>query len=133
MQSRSSRSGTGLPAALGQYADHRLPELFVGYAHHEVPLLVEYPTSSRPQAWASGSIFLLIAAMLGVTPLIPARPGHARPFLPTGVGWLRLDGICVDGRMVAVEVSGAGAQIRRRVDDHDAPRRGTERGLRKSS
>jgi glycogen debranching enzyme len=105
----------GLLAALGQYADHRLPELFAGYGRQEIPFVVEYPTSSRPQAWASGSIFLLIAVMLGVVPQVPAWPDRARPFLPTGVERLRVAGIASGGTRVAVEVGGSGRNVRTHV------------------
>src|SRR5262245_23170328 len=46
--------------------DRRLPELFCGFAralrHQPVP----YPVACKPQAWAAGSVFLLLQAMLGL-------------------------------------------------------------------
>ncbi len=45
---------------------HRLPELFCGFPRRlgEVPTL--YPVACVPQAWASGSVFLLLQACLGL-------------------------------------------------------------------
>jgi glycogen debranching enzyme len=126
----------GLLAALGQYADHRLPELFAGFGQHEVPFVVEYPTSSRPQAWASGSIFLLIAVMLDAIPHVPDRPDRARPFLPVGVERLRVAGIAGGGETVAVEISGSGRHVRKQVAGEAVPSgssQGGGVGLRQSS
>jgi len=45
---------------------HRLPELFCGFPRRlgEIPTL--YPVACVPQAWASGSVFLLLQACLGL-------------------------------------------------------------------
>lgn len=46
----------------------RLPELFCGFhrrSHSEGPTL--YPVACSPQAWAAGSIYLLLQACLGIT------------------------------------------------------------------
>jgi glycogen debranching enzyme len=48
--------------------DHRLPEVFAGYARSEVREPVELPRSCSPQAWAAGTVPLLVRAMLGVEP-----------------------------------------------------------------
>src|SRR5207302_6512071 len=45
-----------LAAAAAQ--DSRLPELFSGLARDEFPMVVSYPTSCSPQAWASASPML---------------------------------------------------------------------------
>jgi glycogen debranching enzyme len=48
--------------------DHRLPEVFTGYSRGEVSEPVELPRSCSPQAWAAGTVPLLVRAMLGVEP-----------------------------------------------------------------
>jgi glycogen debranching enzyme len=48
--------------------DHRLPEVFAGYQRSEVRGPVELPRSCSPQAWAAGTVPLLVRAMLGVEP-----------------------------------------------------------------
>ncbi len=50
------------------YFDHRLPEVFAGYPRSEVRGPVELPRSCSPQAWAAGTVPLLVRAMLGVEP-----------------------------------------------------------------
>ena len=47
---------------------YRLPEVFAGYARDEVSEPVELPRSCSPQAWAAGTVPLLVRAMLGVEP-----------------------------------------------------------------
>jgi glycogen debranching enzyme len=50
------------------HLDHRLPEVFAGYPRSEVREPVELPRSCSPQAWAAGTVPLLVRAMLGVGP-----------------------------------------------------------------
>ena len=46
---------------------HRLPELFCGFPRgpHEAP--TPYPVACSPQSWASGSVFLVLQACLGLS------------------------------------------------------------------
>jgi glycogen debranching enzyme len=53
------------------YFEHRLPEVFAGYAASVTSVPVEFPTASRPQAWAAGAPLLLLSTLLEL------RPGHA--------------------------------------------------------
>jgi len=62
---------------------HRLPELFCGFPRRpgESPTL--YPVACAPQAWASGAVFLLLQACLGLSVLAPEqRLVFSKPFLP---------------------------------------------------
>ncbi len=62
---------------------HRLPELVCGFTRRpgEGPTL--YPVACAPQAWAAGTVFLLLQACLGLS--IQGKEGEIRfskPFLP---------------------------------------------------
>jgi glycogen debranching enzyme len=46
--------------------DFRLPELFCGFRRRGNGPPVPYEVACKPQAWAAGSIFLMIRAMLGI-------------------------------------------------------------------
>jgi glycogen debranching enzyme len=70
-----------------------LPEVFAGYPRDEVSEPVELPRSCSPQAWAAGTVPLLVRAMLGVEPDPENRRLLADPVLPQGVESLRLDGV----------------------------------------
>jgi glycogen debranching enzyme len=48
--------------------DHRLPEVFAGFARRRTGVPVEYPTASRPQAWAAATPVLLLRVLLGLEP-----------------------------------------------------------------
>ncbi len=45
----------------------RLPELFCGFTRRTPNRPVSYPVACSPQAWAAGSPFLLVQAMLGIS------------------------------------------------------------------
>src|SRR5258706_4921095 len=50
------------------HADYmRLPELFCGFTRRTPNRPVGYPVACSPQAWAAGSPFLLLQAMLGLS------------------------------------------------------------------
>jgi glycogen debranching enzyme len=62
---------------------HRLPELFCGFPRRpgESPTL--YPVACAPQSWASGAVFLLLEACLGLSALASKqRLIFLRPLLP---------------------------------------------------
>jgi glycogen debranching enzyme len=75
---------------------HRLPELICGFPRRgrEFPTL--YPVACAPQAWASGAVFLLLAASLGVQIDVPARRiSFTRGRLPETLDWIRLTDLAV--------------------------------------
>lgn len=61
-----ARIFTGLFDAACRFPDRRLPELFCGFARHEGEGPVGYPSACTPQAWASGAVFFLLQASLGL-------------------------------------------------------------------
>src|SRR5205814_5671487 len=72
----------------------RLPELFCGFERRsgEGPTL--YPVACAPQAWASGSVFMLLQAALGLS--IDAQRkeiAFTHPVLPEAIPELRLTGL----------------------------------------
>jgi glycogen debranching enzyme len=82
--------------------DYRLPEVFAGYARGEVHEPVELPRSCSPQAWAAGTVPLVVRAMLGVEPNLENRKLVADPILSEGVGGLRLEGVPAFGERHAL-------------------------------
>lgn len=82
--------------------DYRLPEVFGGYRREEGKAPVEYPTSCSPQAWAAGTVPLLVRAMLDVEPDPDGLSLRADPAPPEGVKDLRLDGVPAFGELISV-------------------------------
>jgi glycogen debranching enzyme len=75
---------------------HRPPELFCGFPRRpgESPTL--YPVSCSPQAWASGAVFLLLRACLGLQINAPERClSFTNPMLPDSVNELRITGLAI--------------------------------------
>ena len=69
----------------------RLPELFCGFERQTGEPPIAYPVACLPQAWAAGSVFLMLQAALGVH--IDAIEGVVEirdPVLPTGIDRLNV-------------------------------------------
>ena len=69
-----------LDAAVGQGG--RLPELFSGLERMELPIVVSYPTSCSPQAWAAASPLLMLRTLLRLDPWVPRGKVWLHPALP---------------------------------------------------
>jgi glycogen debranching enzyme len=88
----------GLYEASRHFRHRRLPELFCGLGRGEGDVLVHYPVSCSPQAWASGAFFLLLQACLGLQPNAPAERLVIRnPQLPGFLDRVELTNLRVGG------------------------------------
>jgi len=81
----------------------RPPELFAGLARRDSPVPVAYPSSCSPQAWASGSVLLLVRALLGLEPDASGELRASAPS-PARAPDLRISGIGCGGQDHTVEV-----------------------------
>jgi glycogen debranching enzyme len=87
---------TGLLDASLFFDLHRLPELFCGFPRRpgEAPTL--YPVACAPQSWASGAVFLLLEACLGLSMLASERRlTFAKPLLPRFLQQVTIRGLKV--------------------------------------
>jgi glycogen debranching enzyme len=101
----------GLYAAALQFRDLRLPELFCGMSRGRDELLVHYPVSCAPQAWASGAFFLLLQAALGIQPdATLGRLVIRNPRLPSFLHTLDLEGMRVGRTAVTLHFERHGAR-----------------------
>ena len=83
MTDAAGRIFTGLFDAACRFPAFRLPELFCGFRRRSGEGPVAYPSACTPQAWASGAVFLLLQACLGID--IDAKAGLitiSKPCLP---------------------------------------------------
>jgi glycogen debranching enzyme len=81
--------------------DMRLPELFCGFKRGTGEGPVTYPVACLPQAWASGSVFMLLQACLGIR--VDGYRGALhinRPRLPPDVDELVIRGLLVGSRQI---------------------------------
>ena len=66
------------------FFDFQLPEVFAGFSQaptRHIPIV--YPTASKPQAWAAGTIVLLLRLVVGVV----VQAGRRRPSTGADFSW----------------------------------------------
>src|SRR5207237_451449 len=92
----------------------RLPELFCGFPRAAGEPPVAYPVACLPQAWAAGSVFMLLQACLGLS--INGWTGRVTvsdPHLPDGVDAIALCNLPVACRQLDLSGVGAGCGVGR--------------------
>jgi glycogen debranching enzyme len=97
---------TGLFDASVFFDLHRMPELFCGFPKRpgEAPTL--YPVACAPQAWAAGSVFLILQSCLGMKIDALGTAIHfIHPMLPECIPYVRLTGIRVGSAEVSLEIT----------------------------
>jgi glycogen debranching enzyme len=103
MQKLAAQVLVGVYEACRQFRHYRLPELFCGMGSGEGALVVSYPVSCSPQAWASGALFLLLRASLGLYPDAPQRTLRiVNPQLPPFLNELTLEGLRVGSTRITL-------------------------------
>ena len=114
----------GLFEASRHFRRHRLPELFCGLGRAEGDFLVHYPVSCSPQAWASGSFFALLRAVLGLRPDAPNGVLRiSNPHLPSFMDRLELHGLRVGNARVSLRFKRLGPRVHTDLLDTTAPLR----------
>ena len=104
MQKLAARVFEGEYDACRQFRLFRLPELFCGMGRGEGDLVVSYPVSCSPQAWASGAFFLLLRACLGLYADASRKTLRiVNPQLPGVVERLRLERLRIGETRVTLE------------------------------
>ncbi len=100
----SSQICRSLYEAALHFREHRLPELFCGIQGSRRDEPVHYPVSCSPQAWASGAMFLMLTALLGIQ--VNAAGNEVKivnPHLPEFLNQLAVDGLQVGASRVWLE------------------------------
>lgn len=85
--------------------DYRLPELFCGFDRVRGQGPTSYPVACSPQAWAVGSIFLLIQSCLGMR-IIAAenRICFDNPVLPPFLKEITISNLRINNRLVILQI-----------------------------
>jgi glycogen debranching enzyme len=103
--------------AAASYMDlRRLPELYCGFRRRPGAGPTLYPVACSPQAWASGSLFLMIQAALGVE-FDPAAGAicFRNPRLPSAFDQAVLRNFTMNGAMVDIALRRSGSHVSLRV------------------
>jgi glycogen debranching enzyme len=89
----------------------RLPELYCGMDRAGATRPVQYPVSCSPQAWASGALFMMLQAVLGILPDAPSGALHIRnPVLPVPLRQLTITNLRVGHSRVSLNFERHGSR-----------------------
>lgn len=90
----------------------RLPELYCGFARVQGQGPVPYPVACLPQAWSSGTIFMLLQASLGIRIDGQCNEVHVeRPTLPIGIEKLNVHNLPVGDARIDLEFQRLGEEV----------------------
>jgi len=81
----AARIARDISDAGSHFLSNQLPELYTTIERDEDNFPVQYLGANVPQAWAAGSVFSLMQAILGIVPDAPHEKLHVDPLLPA---WL---------------------------------------------
>jgi glycogen debranching enzyme len=103
---------SGLLAAGACFELQRMPELFCGFERAPETGPVLHPVACAPQAWAAGSVLMLLGACLGLEVNgAQSRVALTRPGLPAGLESLRVHGLALPSGALDFEVVGNGRNV----------------------
>ncbi|MEQ7156413.1 amylo-alpha-1,6-glucosidase [Brevundimonas aurifodinae] len=98
--------------AAASHFQMRLPELFCGFEREPGEGPIAYPVACLPQAWAAGSVFLMLKAALGIEIDAQARTVTIdAPTLPTGIERLTVSRLQVGDASVDLAFERVGDQV----------------------
>jgi len=91
----AARVARDISEAASYFVSHRLPELYAGSERRAGTFPVQYPGANAPQAWAAGTVFHLLQAMLGLQADAPRERLYVDPHLPAWLPDVTLRGLAV--------------------------------------
>jgi glycogen debranching enzyme len=115
--SKATQIAEGIFAAASYFEFGRMPELFGGIERSLNSFPVPYPDANIPQAWAAGSIFLLIRALLGLEANAPQKQLIVQPVLPDWLNAVELTNLSVGEAIVSLRFWREGEQTYWKVLD----------------
>jgi glycogen debranching enzyme len=99
----------GIFDAAAKFQMYRLPELFAGSRREEEGFPVQYVGANIPQAWAAGSVFMLLRAILGIDADASKNLLRLEPTLPDWLPDIAIEGMRVGDARLSIRFSGEGA------------------------
>ena len=94
----AARIARDISAAASHFELNQVPELYAGTQRDAVGFPVQYLGANVPQAWAAGSAFMLLNAILGLTPDAPNGRLIVDPALPPWLPDVALLGLRLGGQ-----------------------------------
>jgi glycogen debranching enzyme len=112
LKDEALRIFTGLYDASLSVELYRLPELFCGFDRAPGSSPTQYPVACSPQAWASGAVFLLLEACLGLEIDATARRVRfRRPVLPEFLDEIEIANLCVGEAVIDIALQRHGGDV----------------------
>jgi glycogen debranching enzyme len=93
----AARVARDISDAGSHFLSYQLPELYTTIERNEKSFPVQYLGANVPQAWAAGSVFALLQAILGLTPDAPHGKLYVDPELPPWLPDLTLQNLRIGG------------------------------------
>ena len=116
----ANRVAEDVNAAAGFFMQRELPELYAGVQRSDTNFPVQYLGANVPQAWAAGSVFALVQAMLGLAPDAPGGRLVIDPVLPAWLPDVTLRGLRVGDQVFDIAFRREGDATRHEVLAGDA-------------
>ena len=91
----AARIARDISEAASYFVGYRLPELYAGVERLPRTFPVQYLGANVPQAWAAGSVFHLVQAILGIRADSPTQHLFVDPQLPKWLPDVTLRGLAV--------------------------------------
>ncbi len=104
-----------ISGAASCFPGNQLPELYAGTQKDGVSFPVQYLGANVPQAWAAGSVFALLQAMLGIVPAAPDGCLFIDPALPAWMPDVTLSNLTVGKTTYSIRFWLDGDQTRHQV------------------
>jgi glycogen debranching enzyme len=104
------------------FIQHQMPELYAGLEREPMSFPVQYLGANVPQAWAAGSAFFFLQAILGLQPDAPGDRLYVDPELPEWLPDLRIVDLRVAKQKFDIRFSREGSETRWDVLEGDAKR-----------
>ena len=108
----AARVARDISEAAGYFVGYRLPELYAGFERRPGTFPVLYPNANVPQAWAAGSVFHLLQAILGLQADAPDGKLYVDPMLPPWLPSVTLSGLRVGASTITLRLWREGEQTR---------------------
>ena len=102
----------GLIKASQYFKYNRLPELFCGFSQKEAQRPIEYPVACSPQAWACGSIYLIIQSLLGINADVINNRIYLKPILPDKINKVEVKNLKISDNRASFILNKEGNHIK---------------------
>jgi glycogen debranching enzyme len=105
--------------AASHFLLNQLPELYTAFERDETTFPVQYIGANVPQAWAAGSAFMLVQALLGFLPDAPRNRLYIDPWLPAWLPDLTVRDLRIGKNKFAIRFWREGEETAFEVTDGD--------------